>query len=47
MPLIKGASDKDKDYNILSELHAGKPREQAIAIGYSIQRKAAAVKRRR
>lgn len=47
MPLIKGDSDKDRNFNVLSEIHAGKPREQAIAIGYSIQRKAAAAKRRR
>lgn len=46
MPLIKSASDKDRGENILAEIHAGKPNKQAIAIGYSIQRKAAGKKRK-
>lgn len=40
MPLKQGASDKDRNFNILAEIHSGKPNKQAVAIGYSIQRKA-------
>lgn len=40
MPLKKDASNKSRNYNILAEIHAGKPDKQAEAIGYSIQRKA-------
>ena len=40
MPLHNGASDKDRSFNILSEIHSGKDPKQAVAIGYSIQRKA-------
>jgi hypothetical protein len=47
MPLIKSASDKARGENILAEIHSGKPNKQAIAIGYSIQRKAAAEKKRK
>lgn len=43
MPLKNGASDKDRSFNILAEIHANKPSKQAEAIGYSIQRKAKAV----
>ena len=47
MPLIKSASDKARGENILAEIHAGKAKDQAVAIGYSIQRKAAAAKKRK
>ena len=40
MPLIKRASKKAMSENIRREMHAGKPQKQAIAIAYSIQRKA-------
>lgn len=40
MPLHKGGSDKDRSFNILAEIHAGKPSKQAVAIGYAVQRKA-------
>ena len=40
MPLIKSSSDEARKRNILAEIHAGKPTAQAVAIGYSIQRKA-------
>jgi hypothetical protein len=40
MPLKQGASDQDRNFNILAEIHSGKPNKQAVAIGYSIQRKA-------
>jgi hypothetical protein len=39
MPLIKGKSDKARGENIATEIRAGgKPRKQAIAIGFSEQR---------
>ena len=40
MPLISSGSDAARGANILAEIHAGKPNKQAVAIGYSIQRKA-------
>lgn len=40
MPLLHSASDKAKSANIATEINAGKPRAQAIAIGYSEQREA-------
>jgi hypothetical protein len=40
MPLINRPSDDARNKNILAEIHAGKPSKQAIAIGYSIQRRA-------
>ena len=38
MPLIKSGSDKARQENIETEIHAGKPIKQAVAIGYSEQR---------
>ena len=35
MPLKKGSSKKTIAENIRTEMHAGKPQEQAIAIAYS------------
>jgi len=40
MPLKKGPSKKTRDQNISTEIKAGKPRKQAIAIGYAEQRRA-------
>jgi hypothetical protein len=40
MPLKKNSSKKAKEFNILAEIHAGKPPKQAVAIGYSVQRQA-------
>lgn len=40
MPLKNSASDAARKSNILAEIHAGKPSKEAIAIGYSIQRRA-------
>ena len=40
MPLKKGSSDKTRSANIVKEIKAGKPRAQAAAIGYSVQREA-------
>lgn len=39
MPLIKGSSNKVRNENIRKEVKAGKPPKQAVAIGYSVQRK--------
>jgi len=35
MPLKKGSSKKVISENIATEMHAGKPQDQAIAIAYS------------
>lgn len=35
MPLKKGSSPKAISSNIRTEMHAGKPQKQAIAIAYS------------
>lgn len=40
MPLVKSAAKKDVGKNIKTELAAGKPRRQAIAIALSTQRRA-------
>lgn len=40
MPLIKSGSDKARQENIETEIHAGKPIKQAVAIGYANQREA-------
>lgn len=40
MPLKKSASKKAMSENIRAEMHAGKPQKQAIAIAYSVKRKA-------
>lgn len=40
MPLIKSTSKKARGANIATEMRAGKPRKQAIAIGFSEQREA-------
>lgn len=46
MPLRKSTSDKARSQNIATEIRAGKPKQQAIAIGYSVQRAAAKKKKR-
>jgi hypothetical protein len=40
MPLIKSKSDKAFKSNIKAEIAAGKPQKQAVAIAYSVKRKA-------
>lgn len=40
MPLIKKSSDKAFKSNLSAELEAGAPKEQALAIAYSVQRQA-------
>lgn len=42
MPLVKSPSDVARSENIKREMDAGKPQDQAVAIGYSEQRRAAA-----
>lgn len=45
MPLLKGASAAIFQKNFLKELAAGKPKKQALAIAYSVKRKAGGKKR--
>ena len=40
MPLKKGSSKKTFSENVKREMEAGKPQKQAVAIAYSVQRKA-------
>lgn len=40
MPLMKSGSRKAMGQNIKTEMRAGKPQKQAIAIAYSVARKA-------
>lgn len=47
MPLVKSASKKAVGKNIATEMHAGKPQKQAIAIALSVQREAAKKKRKK
>jgi hypothetical protein len=47
MPLIKGYSAKSISKNIRTELKAGKPRKQAIAIALSTARKAKKKKKKK
>lgn len=37
-PLVKGCSKTARSRNISTEIHAGKPRAQAVAVAYSYQR---------
>ena len=39
MPLIKGRNPKAFKENVETEMHAGKPQKQALAIAYSVKRK--------
>ena len=41
MPLIKSTSEKAFSANVKAEMDAGKPQKQAVAIAYSVKRKAA------
>jgi hypothetical protein len=41
MPLMNSIGKKAFQYNFLAEVNAGKPKKQALAIAYSVKRKAA------
>lgn len=45
MPLKKSASKKAVSENIKTEMKAGRPQKQAVAIALSVQRQAKAEKR--
>ncbi len=47
MPINRGTSNKARNQNIKTEIAAGKPTKQAIAIGYSEQRQAKKKKKRK
>jgi hypothetical protein len=47
MPLIKSGSANSLAQNISTEMHAGKPQQQAIAIAESVKRRANAKKKKR
>jgi hypothetical protein len=40
MPLVKSASKSAFRRNVKAEMKAGKPQKQAVAIAYSVKRKA-------
>ena len=40
MPLVKSGSKKAFSENVKREMGAGKPQKQAVAISYSVKRKA-------
>lgn len=44
MPLLKSRSKKAFEHNLKEEIHAGKPKDQALAISYSLKRRAAVKK---
>lgn len=45
MPLVKSASKKAFSKNVKAEIAAGKPKKQAVAIAYSVKRKAQSKKK--
>ena len=45
MPLVKSKSKQAFQQNIRAEIKAGKPPKQAVAIAYSVKRRAAGRKR--
>jgi hypothetical protein len=46
MPLVKSSSKAAFRKNIKAEVKSGKPVKQAVAIAYSVKRRAAAKKRK-
>ena len=47
MPLTKSTSPAAFSKNVAAEMKAGKPQKQAVAIAYSVKRRAAAKKRKK
>lgn len=47
MPLVKGSSKKAISKNIRTELKAGRPRKQAVAIALSVARRAEKARRKK
>jgi hypothetical protein len=45
MPLVKSKSKKAFSENVKREIDAGKPQRQAVAIAYSVKRKASEKKK--
>lgn len=45
MPLVKSASPNAFRKNVKTEMAQNKPQKQAVAIAYSVQRKAASAKK--
>lgn len=45
MPLKQSTSKKAFQQNVRTEIKAGKPQKQAVAIAYSVQRKAKSKKK--
>ena len=45
MPLKKSKSKKAFSENVKAEMNAGKPQKQAVAIAYSVKRKAQSKKK--
>ena len=41
MPLISGKSPQSFSKNVATEMHAGKPQKQSLAIAYAMKRRAA------
>jgi len=46
MPLVKSASKGAFRKNVAAEIRSGKPQKQALAIAYSVKRKAQGKKRK-
>jgi hypothetical protein len=46
MPLVKSGSKSAFRTNVKAEMKAGKPQKQAVAIAYSVKRKAQGKKRK-
>lgn len=46
MPLVKSKSTKAFSKNVSTEMHAGKKQNQAVAIAYSVKRKAGKAKKK-
>ena len=46
MPIIKSSSKKDVGKNIKTEMEAGKPQKQAVAIALDVQRRSKGKKKK-